>query len=164
MINSFRRRFRNIAVAIVKGRQIIYTTDNWDISGDVDSLLSTWSGQKAQFIMISGVKYSILQMGDERLVAMSYRGEGNIVVTKDDEYVFIFRFSEMKLDEVGGEFPFPYISKPPSPPGDLGLAGVPQARWPIIEELQEYELYCKHCGAELPEGQTICHVCRKYVD
>ena len=40
MVNSFKRRFRNIAVAIIKSRQIIYTTDNWDISGDVDSLFA----------------------------------------------------------------------------------------------------------------------------
>ena len=24
--------------------------------------------------------------------------------------------------------------------------------------------YCKHFGAELSEGQSICHVCRKKVD
>lgn len=60
-------------------------------------------------------------------------------------------------------FPFPYIFKPPTPPGDLGLAGEPQAKLPITEEEQEYEPYCKHCGAELPKGQAICHVCGKRV-
>ena len=50
------------AVAVIKGTQIIHTTDNWDISGDVDNFLSSWFGQNAQFIMISGVKYSIVTM------------------------------------------------------------------------------------------------------
>ena len=49
-----------IAAAVVKGKQVIYSTDNWDISADVDRLVSSWIGQNAQFIMLSGVKYSIL--------------------------------------------------------------------------------------------------------
>ncbi|MFX1501725.1 MAG: hypothetical protein ACFFDH_12235 [Promethearchaeota archaeon] len=78
-----------IAAAVIKGREIIYTTDNWDISADVDRVVSSWTGQNAQFIMISGVKYSVLQIEAERLVAMSYKGEGSIVAAKDDEHKLI---------------------------------------------------------------------------
>ncbi|MFW9895549.1 MAG: hypothetical protein ACFFD7_07080 [Candidatus Thorarchaeota archaeon] len=78
-----------IAAAVIKGKEIIYTTDNWDISADVDRVISSWVGQNAQFIMVSGVKYSMLQMEPERLVAMSYKGEGYIVAAKDDEHKLI---------------------------------------------------------------------------
>lgn len=78
-----------IAAAVVRGKEIIYSTDNWDISVDMDRLISSWMGQNAQFIMLSGVKYSVLQMEAERLVAMSYRGEGSIVAAKDDEHKLI---------------------------------------------------------------------------
>ena len=78
-----------IAAAVLKGKEIIYTTDNWDISADVDRVVSSWIGQGAQFIMVSGVKYSVLQMEAERLVAMSYKGEGYIVASKDDEHKLI---------------------------------------------------------------------------
>jgi len=78
-----------IAGAVLKGKEIIYTTDNWDISADIDRVVSSWSGQSAQFIMVSGVKYSVLQIGAERLVAMSYKGEGSIVGSKNDEYKVI---------------------------------------------------------------------------
>ena len=78
-----------IAAAVLKGKEIIYTTDNWDISADVDRVVSSWTGQNAQFIMVSGVKYSVLQIGAERLVAMSYKGEGSIVAAKDDEHKLI---------------------------------------------------------------------------
>jgi hypothetical protein len=73
---------------------------------------------------------------------------------------------EIHDDDYGdnGDLPFPYIRKPPSPPGDLGLAGEPQVKEPIIKQVLEYEPYCKHCGAELPKGQSICHVCGKRVD
>ena len=78
-----------IAAAVLKGKEIIYSTDNWDISADVDRIASSWIGQNAQFIMVSGVKYSVLQTEDERLVAMSYKGEGYIVAAKDDEHKLI---------------------------------------------------------------------------
>ncbi|MFW9773125.1 MAG: hypothetical protein ACFFEO_13300, partial [Candidatus Thorarchaeota archaeon] len=60
-----------IAAAVIRGKEIVYTTDNWDISADVDRVVSSWMGQNAQFIMVSGVKYSVLQIEAERLVAMS---------------------------------------------------------------------------------------------
>ena len=78
-----------IAVAVIKEKQVIYTTDNWDISGDVDRVLSSWIGQNAQFIIVSGVKYSILQMEPERLVAISLKGEGSICAAKDEEHKLI---------------------------------------------------------------------------
>ncbi|MFW9818556.1 MAG: hypothetical protein ACFFE5_03010 [Candidatus Thorarchaeota archaeon] len=78
-----------IAAAVIKGKQVIYTTDNWDISGDVDRVVSSWIGQNAQFIIVSGVKYSILQMETERLVAISLKGEGSICAAKDDEHKLI---------------------------------------------------------------------------
>jgi len=78
-----------IAAAVLKGKEIIYSTDNWDISADVDRVVSSWVGQNAKFIMVSGVKYSVLQIGDDRLVAMSYKGEGSIVAAKDDEHKLI---------------------------------------------------------------------------
>ena len=78
-----------IAVAVISGKDIVYSTDNWDISADVGRVVSSWSSMNAQFIMISGVKYSLLQCTTERLVATSIRGEGHIVGAKDDEHKVI---------------------------------------------------------------------------
>jgi len=79
-----------IAAAIIKGRNdIIYSTDNWDISPDIGKIVSSWMGQNAQFVMISGVKYSVLQCTSERLVATSLRGEGHIIGAKDEEHKVI---------------------------------------------------------------------------
>ncbi len=76
-----------IAVAVIEGsnNQIVYTTDNWDISADVSRVSSSWASMKAQFVMISGVKYSMLQCTAERMVATSIKGEGSIVGAKDEE-------------------------------------------------------------------------------
>ncbi len=79
-----------IAATVISGsNEIIYTTDNWDISADIGRVISSWVAQNAQFIMVSGVKYSMLQCEPERLVATSIRGEGSIVAAKDDEHKLI---------------------------------------------------------------------------
>jgi len=78
-----------IAAAVLQGSNIIYSTDNWDISTDVNKVISSWNSMNAQFIMISGVKYSILQCTTERLVATSIRGEGHIIGSKDEEHKII---------------------------------------------------------------------------
>ncbi|MBY8981529.1 MAG: hypothetical protein KGD57_01150 [Candidatus Lokiarchaeota archaeon] len=79
-----------LAVAVVTGKNnIAYQTDNWDISSDISQVISSWVGQNAQFLKISGVKYSILQITGERMTAISIRGEGGIVAAKDDEHKLI---------------------------------------------------------------------------
>jgi len=78
-----------IAAAVLQGSNILYSTDNWDISADVGKVVSSWNSMNAQFIMISGVKYSILQCTTERLVATSIRGEGHILGSKDEEHKII---------------------------------------------------------------------------
>jgi hypothetical protein len=79
-----------IAAAVVQGSDtILYSTDNWDISADVSRVVSSWNSLTAQFIKISGVKYSVLQCTSERIVATSIRGEGHILGAKDEEHKLI---------------------------------------------------------------------------
>ena len=75
-----------IAAVVLRGNEIVYSTDNWDVSADMSRVVSSWASMNAQFVMISGVKYSLLQCTSERLVATSIRGEGSIVGAKDDEH------------------------------------------------------------------------------
>ena len=75
-----------IAAAVIDPmNNIVYTTDNWDISPDIGRVMSGWNSLNAQFIMISGVKYSMLAQTPEGFTATSIRGEGHIVGAKDDE-------------------------------------------------------------------------------
>jgi len=63
-----------------------------------------------------------------------------------------------------GDFSFPYLFKPPEPPDDI----IEATQLQVIhtpkdpEDLWE-KPYCKHCGAFLPEGQSICPNCGKKV-
>jgi hypothetical protein len=79
-----------IAAAVIQGsNNILYTTDNWDISSEVGKVISSWNSLNAQFVILSGVKYSVLQCTSERLVATSIRGEGHIIGAKDEEHKII---------------------------------------------------------------------------
>ncbi len=85
--NLMQRDPNIIAVAILNNsNNIIYSTDNWDVSGDVGKVMSGWASLNAQFIMISGVKYSMLAQTPDGFTATSIRGEGHIIGAKDDEH------------------------------------------------------------------------------
>lgn len=56
-------------------------------------------------------------------------------------------------------FPYPFIFKPPTPPGDIGSEGQLLAKEPDITKEHEIATYCKYCGGILPNGESICHVC-----
>ena len=84
--------------------------------------------------------------------------EARLVVA--DKYSPKLKDSDKKADD--DFFPYPYIFKPPTPPGDIGLVGQLQAKEPIIKELH-HAPYCKYCGGTLAQGESICHVCRNKV-
>ncbi len=84
-----------------------------------------------------------------------------------DEVVDVFKYLDrIKLFSSRGKnrgdsddfYPYPYIFKPPTPPGDLGLEGQLQAKEPAVKE-PEQAPYCKYCGGILVKGESICHVC-----
>jgi predicted transcriptional regulator len=59
-----------ISTAIIEGKnKIVYSTENWDISSDIDNINLVWGSEEAKEFTISGVKYVILQTTPERLVA-----------------------------------------------------------------------------------------------
>ena len=61
------------------------------------------------------------------------------------------------------DLPYPFIFKPPTPPGDLGLSGQAQLIHPTSEEEAWHKPYCKNCGSFISEGQAICPACGKKV-
>lgn len=120
-----------IAATVLEGkRDIIFQTDNWDLSPDLDRVMSSWMGQNAAFIKISGVKYSVLQSTEERLAATSVKGEGSIVGAQDDEHKIIA-----------------YVS----PDGDMRGAMMDTAR--ALGDMSSQERYMD-VDAELGDGES----------
>ena len=67
-------------------------------------------------------------------------------------------------DEDDDRYPYPYVFKPPEPPGDLGVATQLQVKKPVKEEELEIEFYCKYCGSKLKKEQRYCKLCGKKVE
>jgi len=82
IVNELLSSNENITAAAVltNDGRVIYQTDNWDVTGDVAGLLSAWR-EKAASISIQGIKYSVLQATEERLIATNVSGLGHIILS-----------------------------------------------------------------------------------
>ncbi len=68
----------------------------------------------------------------------------------------IYRAKERK----GSFFPYPYIFKPPEPPGDLGVETQAQGLKSKVKDPED-KSYCQYCGKELTKDEQFTHNCRK---
>ncbi len=63
-----------VSIAIIEGEdEIVHSTNNWDITGDLTTLNSFWESKNSGYITIFGARYSVLQCNSERLVSASYK-------------------------------------------------------------------------------------------
>jgi hypothetical protein len=85
---------------------------------------------------------------------------GYKIVTQDEGYEDP-NFLKFFKDNRGPGTPFPYIPNPPNPPDDLdGAAQLQVLRMKPPNEI-ETDRFCKHCGATLEDGVSICPNCGK---
>jgi len=92
------------SVAIIgKEDNLVYSTEDWDISTEVNNLVSLWkqmenhfpfSRRPRQFIFFLKNKYSILQCTPERLVATRRNHKDYLIGAKDDERIIISHVKE----------------------------------------------------------------------
>ncbi len=84
------------AVAVCESNgAVTYQTENWDISGEAKKVVDAWRG-KATFVMLQGVKYSMLQCTEERLISTNIKKQGHLVgaITPDQKYVISYTIPE----------------------------------------------------------------------
>jgi len=67
-------------------------------------------------------------------------------------------------DNKDANSPYPYIFKPPEPPGDIVVATQLHVQQPISEEEPEVEFFCKYCGSKLRKEQKFCRLCKNIVE
>ena len=70
-----------------------------------------------------------------------------------------------RIAQIGGDFddyryPYPYIFKPPEPPGDFGMSVQLQVN-KFMEKEPENGTNCPYCGMKLTREEEISHNCRK---
>lgn len=85
---------KTISSAIIEGeKKIVYSTENWDISPDLDELNSVWEAKELKNLTIGGLKYVIIQSTPERLVALTPNKKGGIIGFKDEERKIICKIA-----------------------------------------------------------------------
>jgi len=67
-----------------------------------------------------------------------------------------------KRDENDEDTPYPYIFKPPEPPGDFAMAPQVQIHTPLKEKDPEEDTYCQYCGMELTKEEQFTHSCNRF--
>jgi len=67
-------------VAIIdKSGKILYSTTKWDIKKDIKDVLTSWASGNAQFVILDGIRYSILQMEPERFIGTNRKKMGHLI-------------------------------------------------------------------------------------
>lgn len=104
VINELISANENITAAavITNDGRMIYQTQNWDVTGDIMGLLSAWR-EKAPAISVQGIKYSVLQATEERLVATNVSGLGHIILATIQHRGFLLVYVSPQGD-AGGSY------------------------------------------------------------
>jgi len=105
-------------VVIEGGTKIVYSTEDWDISGDIIHLNSLWGFKESRSITLSHEEYKILQNTDERLIAVSVSKKEGILgfrdiersiickVPQDRNMIAIFMDTARTLSEISTKQPY----------------------------------------------------------
>jgi predicted transcriptional regulator len=73
-----------IAAVIIDGKNdILYSTDNWNLSEDIEHINSIWGKKETRYLYLSGNKYTILQNTLERLIAVSFNKTKKKVISQE---------------------------------------------------------------------------------
>lgn len=82
-----------LAAAIIEGeKNILYSTEDWNISKEIEYINSIWGKREERYLYLSGNKYTILQNTVDRIIAVSFdktrkrvRSHESIIGFKDGE-------------------------------------------------------------------------------
>ena len=79
------RESRIVSTVITQGTdKILYTSENWDISDDLDQINEHWDSIRLGDLSISGEEYKIIQITVDKLVAINLEKKGTIIGFKDE--------------------------------------------------------------------------------
>ncbi len=81
IIKSLQKHYSDANEVVVVGNKgkVIYSTSNWCASKDLKAVLASWGSGTAQFVSMSGIRYSVLQMAPERFIATNRKKKGHLV-------------------------------------------------------------------------------------
>jgi len=93
---------RIISTTIIEGENnILYSSDNWDISEDLENINTLWNSESLGELIVENIKYKVLQISSEKLVAVNLEKKGSIIGFKDDERKIISRIEPGESAYIG---------------------------------------------------------------
>lgn len=81
IVKNLQKHYSDANEVVVVGNKgkVIYSTSNWSASKDIKAVLASWGSGTAQFVSMSGIRYSVLQMAPERFIATNRKKKGHLV-------------------------------------------------------------------------------------
>ncbi|MFW9822426.1 MAG: hypothetical protein ACFFE4_05800 [Candidatus Thorarchaeota archaeon] len=123
----------------------------------IDKAVQHMKSNNRDYFNVSSLIPEKIRSAKDLEVLLSLLDKGVFKLTQEtkDRLREFFRKFRGSDDE---HFPYPYIFTPPTPPKEAGAEA--QLKPEYIAEKHTPEIpYCKYCGAVLPRGALICHVC-----
>jgi len=66
------------AVISISG-ELIYQTENWNLSSEIDTILTTVESAKSSLTLL-GMKYMIVENTPERIIGTNIQGKGHLII------------------------------------------------------------------------------------
>ena len=81
VINKLQKHYPDATdVVIVSNKgKVLFSTNKWDVKKDINDVLASWSSNTAQFVVLNGIRYSILQMEPERFIGTNRQKKGHLI-------------------------------------------------------------------------------------
>lgn len=110
-VNDLQENYKNaLCSAIIDGSSnILYSTDNWDISNDIKNIMAAWRSGSARFVKIStwDMKFSVLQTDIVRFISTNFGKKGHLIgaATPDQSYYMVSFIGPEADDWMHGAYP-----------------------------------------------------------
>jgi hypothetical protein len=81
IVKNLQKHYSDITDVVVVSNKakILHSTGKWNVSKDVKGVLASWRSGSIQFVNMSGIRYSVLQMTPERFIATNRKKKGHLV-------------------------------------------------------------------------------------
>jgi hypothetical protein len=97
VVNRLQKHYADATQVAVVDRQgkVVFTSGKWDVKKDIKEMLAKWASGNAQFVTLSGVRYSILQMEPERFIGTNRKKKGHLIgaLTPDGKHYMLAHIS-----------------------------------------------------------------------
>jgi len=102
-------KFALCSAIIDSSSNILYSTDNWDISNDIKKIMAAWRSGSARFVKISSwdMTFSMLQTDPVRFISTNFGKKGHLIgaATPDQSYYMVAFIGPEAEDWSHGAYP-----------------------------------------------------------